>query len=117
MVGFVELLRSFQGSGRVFIKCLYTPSSNVASHLPGRVVSGRLTFEMSVGEYQNFEDWMRNDDSNSLSPMKIKWTNGQSSVLLDLDDETLTVRTSDERVRQLARDYSFQERLRFRSRE
>ncbi len=117
MPSFVEFLRSLPGSGRIHVKCLYTPSQNDATRFPAQVVSGTITMRMTVGEYQNFEDWLRNDDANTLSPMKIKWSNGSTRVEVDLDDESLKLWSSDNRAVQLANAYAQSAHLTFQIRE
>lgn len=114
MASFVDLLRSLPGNGRMYVKCLYTPGPNEAERFPGRVVSGRITLQMSIGEYQNFEDWLRNDDDNRLSPMKIRWSNREASLEVDLDDEVLRVRSTDNRILNSCREYAERVHMTFR---
>jgi hypothetical protein len=115
MASFVDLLRSLPGNGRMHVKCLYAPGPNEAVWFPGRVVSGRITLQMSVGEYENFEDWLQNDDDNRLSPMKIRWSNGNMSLEVDLDDEVIRVRSTNNQVLNSCREYAERAHMTFRT--
>ena len=112
MEAFCELLRRLPSDGaRIFVKCYYTPSNNQAAQFPGRFVRGTVTLQFRPAEVGQFHDWLRNDTLNTLSPMTLQWTQGASKIEVDLDEETVKVRSDDNQILEVAANYSRQQHL------
>jgi hypothetical protein len=112
MEAFCELLPQLpRNEVRVFVKCFYTPSNDQAAQFPGRFVHGTVTLQFRPAELGQFHDWLRNDTANTLSPMIITWSQGESKIEINLDEETLKARSDDIQILDIATRYSQQQHL------
>lgn len=109
---FQTLLRRLPNSGSLRILCAYNLTDNERNRLPGATVEASVTLSIQSGEYPNFLDWMRTDDTNSLAPTKFTWTNYEATVILDLVAESMEVRTENRQLLRTCMEYSQEVRLR-----
>lgn len=106
MEALLEILDRLPGAGTLYIECVYMPSNNEQSRLPGRVHCGQITLRVAPSNYREFLDWLQNDTERMLCPMKISWSSLEATIHIDLDLEQLEVHTRNSEVVRLCMEYS-----------
>ena len=107
-----SLFRRLPNSGSLRIVCAYHLTDNERNRLPGATVEASVTLTIQSGEYPNFLDWVRTDETNSLVPTKLTWTNYDATVDVDLVAESMEVHTENRQILRNCMEYSQEVRLR-----
>ena len=112
MDAFQNLLDRLPNNGTLSVECDYTPSDNERNRLPGGVQNASLTLNMRADGLREFRDWLYNDNNNTLGPFRFVWTGADATVTVDLNAESLEIRTQNQNILLTCLDYAREARLR-----